>query len=95
MPNRLGAKERRSTARIQVDDLCEMIMELGQTKKTCLVHNLSSHGAMIEISVGQVPERFILHSCERSFRVACRVVWHCGGLAGVEFLTGISLAKQR
>lgn len=53
---------------------------------TCMVHNLSETGAMIETSIRDLPKRFILDNPNRKLRKLCRIVWSCGDLTGVEFI---------
>ena len=78
--------ERRSSDRMVVNDLAEMLVDINGTVKTCLVHNLSETGAMVEFSFHKIPKRVVLVNQKRNLRIVCNVVWHCGELAGLEFI---------
>ncbi len=75
------------TPRQKTHDLSEIVNNKGKVAGTCVVHDLSRKGAMLEVSISDLPTRFILTNHIRRSKVACRVVWRCGSLAGVEFLT--------
>lgn len=82
-----GEKERRREAREPARDLCEIEMDSSGYAVTCMVHNLSESGALIETSDRSVPDRFILTNHFRSERVVCRVAWRKDKLLGVRFVT--------
>ena len=82
----IGRTERRGARRQQVNELASLNTKVNAPPITCLVHNLSDTGAMIETSVKELPQRFILDNPTRNMRTLCRVVWSCQGLTGVEFI---------
>ena len=79
--------DRRQSTREATKSLCELIAANGNPICSCLIHNLSSSGAMLEISTQDVPSQFVLFDHQHRFKVASKIVWHCGNLVGVEFVT--------
>ncbi len=77
---------RRSTPRELTKELAELIVDLNGRKITCLVHNISDGGAMIESSSGYLPKRLILNYPDKDIRAVCRLAWMKGNLAGLEFI---------
>ena len=77
---------RRVHQRFKRCDLAEIIIHLEGRVITCLVHNISEGGAMIESSTRELPKRFILNYQKENTRKICRVVWSCGNLSGLAFL---------
>ena len=80
------ADDRRRSPREEARDLSSLTLNVNDRPVTCLVHNISETGAMIETSVRDLPARFILDNPTKKLRVLCRVVWSCKGLTGVEFI---------
>jgi len=88
-----AAGERRRQDRENSNDLSEIITESGKTVIGCVVHNISSSGAMLELTSSYLPKRFVLSNHVKNTKVVCKVVWQCGRLAGVEFLTPLRRTK--
>lgn len=82
-----SGSNRRGSHRVPASDLCELIAANGTPICSCLVHNLSKSGAMLEISAQSLPPQFVLFNHQHRFKVASKVVWHRGHLVGVEFVT--------
>lgn len=78
--------DRRDRPRKPTRDLSSLRTGPADPAITCMVHNLSETGAMIETSTRDLPERFILDNPAQNIRKLCRVVWSCGGLTGLEFI---------
>ena len=78
--------DRRRTPREDTSDLSSLKVGVNGRPITCLVHNISATGAMIETSVSDLPQRFILDNPTKNIRALCRIVWSCRGLSGVEFI---------
>lgn len=78
--------DRRDAPRIPTKDISSLETGRSGQSITCLVHNLSDTGAMIETSTRTLPKRFILDNPNRNLRKLCRIVWSCGDLTGVEFI---------
>ena len=85
--DRNDVPERRRSTRVPVNDLSEILNEKGKSVCGCVVHNLSETGAMLEVSHQDLPKRFVLANRKKNTKAACSIVWQCGGLVGVEFLT--------
>ena len=85
--DRNNGPERRRSERVPVNDLSEILNEKGKSVCGCVVHNLSETGAMLEVSQQDLPKRFVLANRKKNTKAACSIVWQCGGLVGVEFLT--------
>ena len=79
--------EKRRFARLPARDLSEIFLPGSRVPLTCMVHNLSEHGAMIETSTPDLPQRFILTNHARRNRMVCEVAWRSGRLLGVRFAT--------
>lgn len=79
--------ERRDTAREPARDLCEIVVDNARFAISCLAHNISATGALLESSSTDVPDRFILANHAKRMRTVCRVVWRCGRMMGVRFAT--------
>lgn len=78
--------DRRIAPRRQTRYISELIIDINGTAISCMVHNISKTGAMIETSSRNLPNRLIL-SCEaEKIRRVAKVVWSCGALAGVQFI---------
>ena len=78
-------RERRISNRASTHDFSEAQNRETERIITCMVHNLSDGGAMVESSTN-LPSRFVLDTPNQSIRRLCRVVWNCGNLTGVEFV---------
>lgn len=78
--------DRRIAPRKRTEDLSSLVVDLGGRRVTCLVHNISETGAMIQTSLRELPKRFILDNPSEGIRRTCRVVWTKGDLIGIEFL---------
>ena len=79
-------QDKRQSIRVSVNDLAELLIDINGTQKSCHLHNLSSTGAMIEYTFGHLPKRLVLQFKAGKIKILCRVVWHCGQLAGLEFI---------
>lgn len=78
--------DRRTATRKPTKDLSSLKVGMKGPTITCMVHNVSETGALIETSTRELPERFILDNPDQGIRKLCRVVWSYGQLTGVEFL---------
>ena len=78
--------ERREAPRTPTNELSEMVIDIGGETRTCLVHNISETGAMIETSMQNLPRRFVLMRPSPQKPKLCRIVWQSTSFAGVEFL---------
>ncbi len=79
--------DRRIAPRKPTEDLSSIVVDIDGRKITCMVHNISATGAMIQTSIRDLPRRFILDNPNEGIRRACRVVWSKDDLTGIEFLT--------
>jgi len=77
--------EKRRNSRHSADDLSQILF--GNQMIGCRVHNLSKNGAMIEVSISQVPDRFILVNFRTKQRMVCEVIWREHLNLGVRFTT--------
>ena len=77
--------ERRTAPRKKTEDLSSIVVNVNGRIITCMVHNISETGAMIQTSTRELPQRFILDNPNEGIRRACRVIWSKGDLTGVEF----------
>ncbi|MEZ5872738.1 MAG: PilZ domain-containing protein [Nitratireductor sp.] len=80
-------REKRRFARIPARDISEIFLPGSRVPLTCMVHNLSEHGAMLETSEPNLPDRFILTNHARRNRMVCEVAWRSGTRLGVRFAT--------
>ena len=79
--------DRRAAPRIAARELSEITMDTREIPVTCLIHNISRTGALIEAASKDINDRFILTNHARKNRVICRVAWRNGNMMGVHFLT--------
>ncbi len=79
--------ERRAVERFSARDLSEIIAGGMREAVTCMVRNLSSAGAMIEVARSDIPQRFVLVNHARRQRALCAVVWRQGRRVGVRFIS--------
>ena len=82
-----SSHEKRRFARIPARDISEIFLTGSRVPLACMVHNLSEHGAMIETSEPDLPQRFILTNHARRNRMVCEVAGRSGKLLGVRFAT--------
>ncbi|MFZ1815457.1 MAG: PilZ domain-containing protein [Rhizobiaceae bacterium] len=85
--NALMRNERRVDLREDARDLSEIYVAGSKIPITCLVHNVSARGALIESAVPDLPNRFILTNHSRGNRMVCEVAWRSGNMFGVRFAT--------
>ena len=78
--------ERRIVPRKQTEDLSSIVVSIDGRTITCLVHNISETGAMVQTSVRDLPQRFVLDNPNEGIRRVCRVIWVDGDMTGVEFV---------
>jgi len=76
---------RRGSPRIPARDLCEILTDGLRYAMSCMAHNISDTGALLETSLSGVPDRFILVNHAKNTRTVCQVVWRCGRMVGVRF----------
>lgn len=84
--NALSDDDRRIAPRKQTEDLSSIVASVDGRAITCLVHNISATGAMIQTSTRDLPKRFVLDNPNEGIRRACRVIWEEGDMTGVEFV---------
>ena len=80
-----SANEKRRQPRYATNDLSQIVF--GSQMIGCRIHNMSSSGAMIEVSTHQVPDRFILVNYNTKKRMICKVAWRAQLHIGVNFIT--------
>jgi len=80
-------EDRRGRRREPVYDLGEIRFAGSSLPVTCLVHNFSGSGALVEAATTQLPPRFILANLVRQYRAVCEIVWSNGRQLGVRFVT--------
>jgi hypothetical protein len=78
-------ENRRASPREPARDLCEILTDGLRYAMSCMAHNISATGALLETSLTGVPDRFILVNHTRHTRSVCQVVWRCGRMVGVRF----------
>jgi hypothetical protein len=78
-------ENRRGSPRVPARDLCEILTDGLRYAMSCLAHNISGTGALLETSLSGVPDRFILVNHSKNTRTVCQVVWRCGRMVGVRF----------
>jgi len=78
-------ENRRGSPREPARDLCEILTDGLRYAMSCMAHNISGTGALLETSLSGVPDRFILVNHSRNTRTVCQVVWRCGRMVGVRF----------
>ena len=82
--NLLLRQEQRRSERHQVQYLASLDFGDGQPPRTCLISDISEHGARLTIGTHtELPDEFTL-----LLRRRCRVVRDGQGQVGVQFLTG-------
>ncbi len=81
------SNDRRRAMREPANDLAEIAFAGSRRRITCLVHNLSAGGALLEVSDPGLPPRFILTNHIRGQKTICEIVWQAGKMVGVHFLT--------
>lgn len=79
--------ERRERRREAAYDISEITFPGSRLPVTCMVHNYSGCGALLEAAATELPARFILANHARRERAVCQVVWRKGPQMGVRFLT--------
>ena len=80
--------EKREFPRDPAKDLCEIRLPSNGFIAGCMIQDISSRGARLMVSCGDLPSRFILVNHTRRTRQLCRMVWRDGARLGVLFLTG-------
>jgi len=83
--------DRRIAYRKTTEDLSSIVVNIDGRKITCLVHNVSDTGAMIQTSIRDLPARFILDNPSEGIRRACKVVWSEGDMTGIEFVRTVQV----
>ena len=86
--------EKRLSARKPTQDLSNLKLGVHGQSVTCMVHNISETGALLETSIRDLPDRFILENPNENLRKLCRIVWSCGELTGVEFVNSSSATAE-
>jgi PilZ domain len=81
----LSFQNRRGAPREPARDLCEILTDGLRYAMSCMAHNISATGALLETSLTGVPDRFILVNHAKHTRTVCQVVWRCGRMVGVRF----------
>jgi len=79
--------DKRQAARDHVRDLSEIILDGRKYGFACMIHNISQTGALLEVSCGELPKRFILANYTKQTKTLCRQVWRDNRMIGVNFLT--------
>ena len=79
--------ERRTAKRQPAYDISEICLAGHRLPITCMVHNYSVSGALVETANVDLPPRFILANHARKLRAVCQIVWRAGPQIGVRFLT--------
>ena len=82
----ISDNERRIAPRKHTEDLSSIVVSVDGRTITCLVHNISATGAMIQTSTRDLPKRFVLDNPNEGIRRACRVIWEEGDMTGIEFV---------
>jgi hypothetical protein len=78
--------EKRRQPRTRTLKKARIVFNDGRSAIDCVVRNLSSNGAMLELpSLLGVPETFELHIESEGTRHAARTIWKGNGKMGVEF----------
>lgn len=78
--------ERRRSRRFRIENLSELVLDVNGRTITCVIHDISETGALLETSTGNLPNCFVLNAPDQSLRVLCRKVRTWNNLTGVEFL---------
>ena len=81
------SSDKRQATRDQARDLSEIILDGRKYGVACLIHNISQTGALLEVSCGDLPKRFILANYTKRTKTLCRQVWRDNRMIGVNFLT--------
>jgi hypothetical protein len=79
--------DKREHPRDATHDLSEIILDGRTYGIACLILDVSSSGAKLEVSCGELPKRFILANYTKRTKTLCRQVWRDNRLVGVKFLT--------
>ncbi len=79
-------ENRRLSPREETAELAELVVDLTGRRITCIVHNISEGGAMVEACANPLPERTTLICKNWDINKSCRVVWSDGKLSGLEFV---------
>lgn len=82
-----NSSDQRRAERSQAHDLSEIILDGRKYGFACLIHNISETGALLEVSCGDLPKRFVLANYTKKTKTLCRQVWRDNRLLGVNFLT--------
>jgi len=81
-------RETRKSLRRYVHQGARLVSAAGADLGTCVLHDISGHGARIEPNQPQdIPDFFVLLlSHDGRLRRQCSVVWRAKGTVGVEFI---------
>lgn len=79
--------DQRQAERSQAHDLSEIILDGRKYGVACMIRNISCSGALLEVSCGDLPKRFVLANYTKKTKTLCRQVWRDNRLIGVNFLT--------
>ena len=79
--------DRRESPREPARDIAEIMAAASRVSVSCMIHNISKEGALIEAGTRELPDRFVLVNHMRRLKSVCRVVWRSNRMFGVRFLT--------
>ena len=79
--------DQRRDLRSEAHDISEIILDGRKQGIACMIHNISESGALLEVSCGELPKRFILANYTKSTKTLCRQVWRNKRMMGVNFLS--------
>jgi hypothetical protein len=82
-----SSADQRRAMRSQAHDLSEIILDGRTQGAACMIHNISQSGALLEVSCGELPKRFVLANYTKKTKTLCRQVWRDNRMMGVNFLT--------
>lgn len=91
-PNKSSLKERqylekRLHPRAQALDLSEIFLVGTSQAYACMVQDISESGARLQVSCGELPNKFALVNHIKRTRTLCKTIWRKNSLIGVRFIS--------
>lgn len=79
--------EKRLHPRAQALDLSEIFLVSSNQAFACMVQDISETGAKLQVSCGDLPDKFALVNHIKRTRTLCKTIWRKNSLIGVRFIS--------
>lgn len=79
--------EKRLHPRAAALDLSEIILVGSNQAFACMVQDISESGAKLQVSCGELPNKFALVNHIKRTRTLCKTIWRKNSLIGVRFIS--------